>query len=65
MTGAARPACRVCGDPVVKAKGRCATCYVYLRRNGRDRPEHLVVRLTERDVTRELERKAWGGRRSL
>lgn len=45
--------CLVCGGPAI-AKERCRTCYEYRRRHGTDRPEELVIRLTELDIEREL-----------
>lgn len=36
------------------ARARCMTCWKYLRRTGRDRPEELIIALTSRDVEREL-----------
>lgn len=49
--------CIICGDSRIRARRRCATCLQYLRRNGRDRPFELIVRLTERDVERGLARR--------
>lgn len=46
--------CAICGDLKTVAKDRCPTCYQYQRRTGTDRSEKLVIRLTERDVEREL-----------
>lgn len=46
--------CIVCGDPQVVARRRCHTCYQYRRKHGVDRPEELIIRLTARDVEREL-----------
>lgn len=50
-------ACVVCGDPKLSAKGRCGTCYQFFRRTGSDRPHQLIVRLTEKDIERELLRR--------
>lgn len=36
--------CVVCQVRPPTRKGRCMTCYQFLRRNGYDRPEGLVVR---------------------
>lgn len=33
--------CSRCGGGPVRAKGRCATCYEYFLKNGRERPRHL------------------------
>lgn len=49
--------CARCGDPAVRAKGRCAACYEYRRRHGEERPLELIIRQTERDVELELERR--------
>jgi uroporphyrinogen-III synthase len=50
--------CAICGDKLNRARGargaRCRTCYAYRRRHGHDRPLELIVRLTERDIEREL-----------
>ncbi|MGH3476008.1 MAG: hypothetical protein ACRDQD_04135 [Nocardioidaceae bacterium] len=46
--------CRVCGDPKTVAKDRCHCCYEYRRRRGTDRAEHLIMKLTERDIEREV-----------
>jgi hypothetical protein len=48
------PACIICGDPRIHAKDRCKTDYQYLRRNHTDRSPELIIRLTERDIRREL-----------
>lgn len=56
MTIRDRRACIICGDPRIHARRRCKTDYQYLRRNGVDRPLELVIRLTDRDITRELTR---------
>jgi hypothetical protein len=45
--------------PAVK-KQRCNTCYMFLYRNGFDRPEEMIVEEGERAVERELEEKAYG-----
>ena len=50
--------CIICGDPQIHAKGRCKTDYQYHRRNGTDRPFELILRLTDRDITRELTAQA-------
>jgi hypothetical protein len=50
-------ACIICGDPRIHAKGRCKTDYQYHRRNGVDRPVELIIRLTDRDITRYLTAK--------
>lgn len=39
------------------AKERCNTCYVYWRRNGRDRGFDLVAKLTEKDIEAEILRR--------
>jgi hypothetical protein len=50
--------CVVCGDRLERARGargkRCGTCSRYFTRHGVDRPVELVIRLTERDIAREL-----------
>jgi len=33
--------CLICGKAKARVKGRCGTCYIYLRRRGEDRPKHL------------------------
>lgn len=50
--------CAVCGWRRAVAKGRCRTCYVYLWRTGRDRPEELVTEHGKRVLQSILERKA-------
>lgn len=50
-------ACSVCGDPNVVAKKRCEACRRFLLRNGTDRTEKHVIRLTERDIERDLARR--------
>lgn len=49
--------CTICADPKVVAKGRCMTCWKYHRRNGCDRTEEHMIRLTERDVEKDLQRR--------
>lgn len=51
--------CHVCGDPKTVAKARCHTCYEYRRRTGTDRSEKHVIRLTERDIEKDLARRYW------
>ena len=46
----------------MRARGRCATCYAYFRRNGRDRGERLVIRLTSRDISSVVERRTGADR---
>jgi hypothetical protein len=49
--------CVRCGDPKTVAKGRCHCCYEYRRRTGTDRTEDHVIRLTERDIEKDLTRR--------
>lgn len=44
----ARRLCLVCRWRPSIVKGRCRTCYEYLRRNGSDRPDALVTAHAER-----------------
>lgn len=46
--------CRICGDPRTVARSRCGTCYQFLRRRGFDRTERHVIKLTEKDIERDL-----------
>lgn len=50
--------CTICGDHLDRTRGaragRCGTCSTYRYRHGHDRPHHLIVRLTKRDIDREL-----------
>lgn len=58
LSPARRPvSCLICGDPRTVAKNRCRCCYEYRRRTGADRAEDLIVRLTERDIERELAKR--------
>lgn len=54
--------CVRCGDRLERDRGargqRCGTCSRYHQRHGTDRPEHLIVKLTERDIERELSKQA-------
>lgn len=53
--------CSVCGDRLDRDRGargrRCGTCSRYRQRNRADRPEGLVIKLTERDIEQELTRR--------
>ena len=53
--------CRVCGDRLDRSRGargqRCGTCTRYHQRHQSDRPEGLVIKLTERDIEREMRRR--------
>lgn len=53
--------CIVCGDRLNRNRGaragRCGTCATYRYRRGTDRTEDLVIKLTERDVERQLLRR--------
>lgn len=50
--------CHVCGDLLDRTRGargtRCGTCTRYRTRHGHDRPLELIVRLTQRDIEKEL-----------
>lgn len=50
--------CVVCGDSLSRDRGarghRCGTCARYRTRHGTDRPNELIVKLTMRDIEREL-----------
>lgn len=56
--------CVICGDRLDRDRGarghRCGTCAAYRYRHGTDRPDALIIRLTMRDIERELIRKRWG-----
>jgi hypothetical protein len=53
--------CVICGDNLDRHRGargeRCGTCSRFRTRNGRDRPETLVSRLTEKDIERTTMRR--------
>lgn len=53
--------CRICGDRLDRRRGaragRCGTCATYRYRHGADRTDELVIKLTERDIERELARR--------
>lgn len=53
--------CAICGDRLDRNRGaragRCGTCSTYRYRHGKDRSEGLIVKLTERDIERELMRR--------
>jgi len=53
--------CEVCGDQLERNRGaragRCGTCSTYRYRHGKDRAQHLIARLTARDIERELARR--------
>ena len=51
--------CQNCGAEVY-AKGRCRLCYVYWRKHGTERPEHIWLRHNQRQLERELAYRAWG-----
>lgn len=51
--------CRICGDTKTVAKDRCHCCYEYRRRTGVDRSEKHVVKLTERDIEKDLACRYW------
>lgn len=59
---APRRLCTICGDQLHRHRGargdRCGTCSRYHQRHHTDRPEHLIIRLTEKDIERELTRRA-------
>ena len=42
----------------VYAKGLCAACYRYAKRNGGARPESLIIRLAERRLEERMARRA-------
>lgn len=54
--------CIVCGDRLDRRRGargdRCGTCDRHWHRHGTDRPDDLVIKLTERDIERALTRRA-------
>ena len=54
--------CVRCGDQLDRDRGarggRCGTCSRYHQRHGTDRPDHLIIRLTEKDIERQLTRLA-------
>lgn len=53
--------CVRCGDRLDRTRGargdRCGTCARYRTRHGTDRPDHLIIKQTERDIDRELTRR--------
>lgn len=53
--------CAICGDQLDRNRGargdRCGTCSTYRYRHGTDRSHNLIVKLTERDIERELVRR--------
>ncbi len=54
--------CVVCEWAEATKAKRCGTCYAYRRRNGRDRPEELIVAHGRRLLEEELEARCWGRR---
>lgn len=56
--------CKICDACPVVTRGRCGTCYSYLRRTGRDRPPELVAR-QPRLNRRRLEGVTLAGRREV
>lgn len=53
--------CVICGDQLDRHRGargdRCGTCTRYRQRNSTDRPEGLVIKLTERDIEKALSKQ--------
>jgi hypothetical protein len=51
--------CVACGWRDATRNGRCGSCYAYLRRTGRDRPDELLIREGRRVLYRRQFADAW------
>jgi hypothetical protein len=51
--------CRICNWKFATRLDRCMTCYRYWRRNGRERPEELIVAQARRIEDRRFAQPRW------